>query len=64
MFEDRSTASEVQVKFVALKYDQKRAGCTITRTRLETEKGTRGPPMGGLNSSTCCNGTTLFELGR
>ena len=33
-FEDRASADAVQVRFVASKTDQKRAGCTITRTRL------------------------------
>ena len=36
-FENRSTASAVQVIFLASKSDQKRAGCTITRTRLKNE---------------------------
>ena len=33
-FEDRISADAVQVRFVASKTDQKRAGCTINRTRL------------------------------
>ena len=39
-FENRSTATAVQVKFLVSKSDQGREGCTITRTRLEkkTEK--------------------------
>ena len=43
--EDRSTATAVQVKCWASKFDQKRAGCTITRTRLEKETDARGAPM-------------------
>ena len=40
-FENRSSANAVQVRFVASEHDQKRAGCTITRTRVsgETEAG-------------------------
>ena len=40
-FENRSSANAVQVRFVASENDQKKAGCTITRTRLsgETEVG-------------------------
>ena len=49
-FENRSTASAVQVIFLASKSDQKRAGCTITRTRLknELETGTGRAPMGAF----------------
>ena len=46
-FENRSTATAVQVQFQVSKCDQKRAGCAITLTRLEkkTEKG------GGVDGS-------------
>ena len=49
-FENRSTATVVHVKFLVSKCDQKRAGCTITRTRLEkkTEKG--GASMGAFEA--------------
>ena len=40
VLEDRSTASVVQVKFVASKWDQRRAGCTITPKCLEKETET------------------------
>ena len=39
-FENRAIATAVQVKFLASKCDQKRAGCTITRMRLAQEKET------------------------
>ena len=41
-FENRSTATAVQITFLASKCEQKRAGCTITRTRLEKESETAG----------------------
>ena len=41
-FENRATATAVQVKCLASKCDQKRAGCTITQTRLAQEKETGG----------------------
>ena len=49
-FDNRSTASAVQVIVLASKSDQKRAGCTITRTRLknELETGTGRAPMGAF----------------
>ena len=49
-FDNKSTATAVQVKFLASKCDQKRAGCTIKRTRLEkkTEKG--GALMGAFEA--------------
>ena len=49
-FEDRSTATAVQVKFWASKCDQKRAGCTITRTRLEKKTEKRGASMGAFEA--------------
>ena len=49
-FEKRSIATAVQVTFLASKCDQKRAGCTITRTRLEKEKETGGASMGAFEA--------------
>ena len=43
-FENRSIADAVQVRFLAYKNDQKRVGCTITRTRAA------GPMAGGGGS--------------
>ena len=37
-FGKRSTATAVQIRFVASKCDQKRAGCTITRTRMSNKR--------------------------
>ena len=54
-FENRPIATAaVQVKFLASKCDQKRAGCTITRTRLVKETESGGAPMGAFE--------TLLEL--
>jgi len=53
-FENRAIATAVQVKFLASKCDQKRAGCTITRTRLVNEKRSGGAQMGAFE--------TLLEL--
>ena len=44
VFENRSIADAVQVRFLASKNDQKRVGCTITRTRAA------GPMAGGGGS--------------
>ena len=49
-FEDRSTATAPQVKFLASKCDQKRGGCTITRTRFEKETEAGGAPMGAFEA--------------
>ena len=49
-FEDRSTATAPQVKFLASKCDQKRVGCTITRTRFEKETEAGGAPMGAFEA--------------
>ena len=43
-FGNRSTATVVQIRFVASKCDEKRSGCTITRTRLSNER-----EMGGVS---------------
>ena len=52
-FEDRSTATAVQVMFSASTCDPKRAGCTITRTRLEKEtREDGGVPMGAFKALT------------
>ena len=37
-FGNRSISTAVQIRFVASKCDGKRAGCTITRTRLSNER--------------------------
>ena len=42
-FENRSIADSVQMRFVASKIDQKRAGCTIIRARVANA----GEPGGG-----------------
>ena len=47
-FGNRSTATAVQIRFVASKCDQKRAGCTITRTRLSNEREMGGVLMGAF----------------
>ena len=56
-FGNRSTATAVQVRFVASKCDKKRAGHTITRTRLSNDREMGGVLMGAfevlLNCSTC-----------
>ena len=44
-FGNRSTATPVQVRFVASKCDKKRAGCTIIRTRLSNDREMGGLPM-------------------
>ena len=44
--ENRSAASAVQVHVLASKSDQKRAGCTITRTRLVHARETADASMG------------------
>ena len=49
-FENRSAASAVQVHFLALKSEQKRAGCTISRTRLANAKETGGASMGAFGA--------------
>ena len=38
----------MQIRFVASKCDQKRAGCTITRTRLSNEREMGGASMGAF----------------
>ena len=45
-FGNRLIATAVQIIFVALKCDTKKAGCTITRTRLSNER-----EMGGVDGS-------------
>ena len=45
---NRSTATAVQVRFVASKCNQNRAGCTITRTRLSNERETEVMSMGAV----------------
>ena len=47
-FGNRSTATAVQIRFVASKCDPKRAGCTITRTRLSNEREMGGVLMGAF----------------
>ena len=47
-FENRSTATALQIRFEASKCDQKRAGCTITRTRLSNEREMGGVLMGAF----------------
>ena len=49
-FENRAIATAVQVKLLASKCDKKRAGCTITRTRLAQKKETGGASMGAFES--------------
>ena len=46
-FGNRSTVKAVQIRFVASKCDEKRAGCTITRTRLSNERENSGRIEGG-----------------
>ena len=46
-FERRATATAAQGTFLASRFDQKRAGCTIKRTRLVQENETGG----GVNRS-------------
>ena len=41
-FENKAIATAVQVRLSASKCGQQRAGCTITRTRLVTEKESGG----------------------
>ena len=45
-FDNRSIADAVQVRFLASKNDQKRVGCTITRTRAASEPVARGGSAG------------------
>ena len=45
-FGNRSTATTVQIRFVASKCKKKRAGCTVTRTRLSIEREMGGVLMG------------------
>ena len=40
----------MQVRFVASEHDQKRAGCTITRTRVPGEKKVGGEPAGAFEA--------------
>ena len=47
-FGNRLTAAAVQIRFVASTCDQKRAGCTITRTRLSNEREMGGVLMGAF----------------
>ena len=49
-FENRSSVNAVQVRFVASKNDQKRAGCTITRTRASGETEVGGVPAGAFEA--------------
>ena len=49
-FENRFCASAVQVRFVASKSDQKRAGCTITRTRVSDRTEVGGVPAGAFEA--------------
>ena len=55
-FENRPIATAVQVKFLASKCAQKRAGCTITRTRLAQEKETGGGVNRSVRSSVGMTG--------
>ena len=51
-FENRSSTNTtvVQVRFLASKNDQKRAGCTITRTRASGETEVGGVPAGAFEA--------------
>ena len=49
-FEDRASADAVQVRFVASKTDQKRPGCTITRTRLASAGEAGAGAMGAFEA--------------
>ena len=50
-FGNRSTATAVKIRFVASNCDQKRAGCTITRTQLSNDRKIGRGVEGGLRSS-------------
>ena len=47
-FDNRATATSVRIRFVASKTDQKRTGCTITRTRIENAGVTAAGPAGAV----------------
>ena len=49
-FESRAIATAVRVNVLASNCGPKRAGCTITRTRLAQEKETGGPSMGAFEA--------------
>ena len=49
-FEGRASADAVQVRFVASKTDQKRAGCTIPRTRLASTGEAGAGAMGAFEA--------------
>ena len=49
-FEDRSTASAIQVKILVSNCVQKRAGCTVTRTRLQKETEAGGASIGAFEA--------------
>ena len=49
-FESRSIANSVGVRFVASKTDQKRAGCTITRTRVVVTGTAGNGPVGAFEA--------------
>ena len=46
VFENRARANAVQVRFLASKSDQKRAGCTTTRTKVAEGSVDAGGPAG------------------
>ena len=49
-FEDRSTATAIQVKILVSNCVQKRAGCTVTRTRLQKETEAGGASIGAFEA--------------
>ena len=49
-FANRAFANQVKIRFVASKSDQKRTGCTITRTRIDDSVRSGGVPSGAFEA--------------